>query len=77
MISQGKEEPYFPAFLREVVFMNREELILLANHYYEKARRIESQIKWQNSDQRDSLIGKRDKALFNGFWYDVQAKELR
>ena len=53
--------------------MNREECLLKANAAFEKAQKIEKRIKWNNDADRDSQIGKRDKALFDFFWYSVQA----
>lgn len=54
--------------------MNREETILKAADAYYRAKKIESQINWNNDADRDSKLAKRDKALFDLFWYSVAAQ---
>ena len=53
--------------------MNREECLLKAADALEKSKKIEKRINWNNDADRDSQIGKRDKFLFDFFWYSVQA----
>lgn len=55
----------------------KEECVFEAIRAFEEARKIEKRIKWNNDANRDSQIGKRDKALFDFMWYSVQADYRR
>ena len=67
--------PFSFDYLGKDIDMNREELLLEAANLFEKAKKIERNINWNNDAQRDSSLKKLEQIIFDAHWKFNQARK--